>query len=564
MNNTDLWGYIQPLFKWWWLLTLSTAIAVGSSAMYTIKQPPAYLSRTTIMVGTALLDPNPSAGEFGLANQLAAAYTDIATRTAVRDATMAALQLKALPDYSVRIVPNTQLIEIAVVDTIPARAQLVAAELGKQLIHESPTGKTQQEHDSFIEEQLAQLEKSIAETNQEIEQQKSLLANMYSARQIADAKNQIAALESKLSTVQATYASMIANSQHNTTNTVSIMEPANLPTRPLGRGLMTHVLLAAVIGFAFSVSGAYLLEYLDDSIKSEDDARKILNLHALGAIPKVNNIVTDSDKLIMATYQQSPVVDAYYGLRLNLEFVSVDHPVQRLLVTSPKTQDGKSITAADLCIAMTQVGRNVILVDADFHRPSQHRLFQLGNHFGLSTALLSPKDRLAGFLQSTSIKGLSVLTSGPLPPNSAELIGSARLQELLQQLQGMAEIVVIDSPPVTATVDASILATLCDGVLMVISAGNTSRALASRAANTLRQVNARLLGFVLNGVSLRHSNYSLDYGHKVGSGHKKIRSNIELLPLTDKQNESSLPHQEGGHSQPVRTTPFFKVHSNGQ
>jgi capsular exopolysaccharide synthesis family protein len=173
---------------------------------------------------------------------------------------------------------------------------------------------------------------------------------------------------------------------------------------------------------------------------------------------------------------------------------------------------------------MAQAGRRVILVDTDLHRPRLHRIFKLPNSAGLTSALLDHDKGTDGLLQETPVEGLRVLTSGQLPPNPAELLGSTRMRELLEQMTGQADIVVLDSPPATALSDSAILATQSDGVLLVLDAGRTRRELAGRALSALQQVKARVVGAVLNRMPVRgpgsyyYYYYYYHYSHYYGSG----------------------------------------------
>lgn len=511
--------YILPLRKWWWLIVASTLAATVASFLATQRQPPIYQSRTTIMVGRAIENPNPSGNDLWLTQQLANTYADIAKRAPIKEATMAALGLTWLPEYTVRVVANTQLLEIAVVDTSPQRAQAVAAELANQLIRQAPTGgdSAAQQRQAFIAAQLNDLEAKIKETQSEIEKKQTDLANMFSARQIADAQTQISGLQSKLTTLQANYAALLANTQKGALNTISVVERAALPTEPIGPNKPATILLAAAIGLILAAAAAYLLEYLDDTLKNPDDVQKALGLTTLGAVPQ---IAAGSDNQIIAlTGGQSAVAEAYRILRTNLQFAAVERPLHTLLITSPAPTEGKSLTTANLAVALAQAGRRVVIMDTDLHRPRQHRLFALRNNIGVTTALLEERPALDGLLQETTVPGLRVLTSGPLPPNAAELLGSARMKELLADLTAGADIVLLDSPPATALADATILSTQCDGVLLVLDCGVTRREVARRALEALRRVNARVVGALLNRMPLRGGGsyyyyyYYYYYGH---------------------------------------------------
>jgi non-specific protein-tyrosine kinase len=206
--------------------------------------------------------------------------------------------------------------------------------------------------------------------------------------------------------------------------------------------------------------------------------------------------------LITVSEPRSPISEAYRTLRTNLDFASLDQAVKTLVVTSAGVGEGKSTTLANLAVVSAQAGRKVILVDADLRRPMLHKIFGLGNETGLTTAIMDEAAKASPPLHQTGIAGLSVLTSGPLPPNPAELMASRRMEEVIAALAGQAEQVFFDTPPVVAVTDAAVLATKVDGVLLVISAGKTRREYARTAVQRLRQINARLLGTVLTNVQL--------------------------------------------------------------
>ena len=197
--------YVYPLLRWWWLLVATTLIGGIFSYLATLRQPTVYQARTTVMIGAAINDPNPSNTEFTLSQQLAAAYADIAKRELVRNATMDSLGLRSLPEYYVQALPNTQIIEIIVTHTMPERAQAVANELANQLILLSPTsaGPEELNRQEFVNEQLNLLEVQIEETQGEIEKLQAELGNLVSAQQINSTQNQISALQSKLGTYRA-------------------------------------------------------------------------------------------------------------------------------------------------------------------------------------------------------------------------------------------------------------------------------------------------------------------------------------------------------------------------
>lgn len=511
---TDLRDYVLPLRKWWWLIVAATLVATISSFLATRQQPPIYRTRVTVMVGSAIENPNPSGNEFWLTQQLATTYADIVKRDPVRNATMAALGLTWLPDYQARVVPNTQLVEISVTDTSPQRAQAVADELARQLVLLSPTapGREDQQRQAFVNQQLSDLEVKIQETQDEINRKQADLANMFSARQIADTQAQIAGLQNKLATLQANYAALLANTQRGALNSITVIEPAALPTTPVGPNKLATILLAAAIGFLLAAGAAYLLEYLDDTLKNPDDMQKTAGLTTLGAVPELTGVAAGNELVVLAS-GQSAAAEAYRILRTNLQFSGVDRPVHTLMISSPAPREGKTLTASNLGIAFAQAGQRVILVDADLHRPRLHRIFGLRNNIGLTSALLAPEPAVDGLLQETTVPGLQVLTSGPLPPNPAELLASRRMREFTQKLTEAADIVIFDTPPITALADAAIIGSQVDGVLLVVSAGETRREMVRRALAALQRVQARVVGALINRMPVQGAGYYYYYYH---------------------------------------------------
>lgn len=212
-----------------------------------------------------------------------------------------------------------------------------------------------------------------------------------------------------------------------------------------------------------------------------------------------------TDTLITISDPRSPVAEAYRSLRTNLEFSNLDKSLRSLLVTSAGADEGKSTTLANLAVTMAQAGKPVILIDCDLRRPSQHQIFNLKNSTGISdmvrdeTALANPP------LQDTAVPNLKVLTSGQLPPNPSEVLGSRRMEEIIAALLTRADILLFDAPPVIAVTDAAVLSSKVDGVLLIVSAGKTKRENAKKAQQLLEKVNARVVGAVLNNVKFDSS-----------------------------------------------------------
>jgi capsular exopolysaccharide synthesis family protein len=212
--------------------------------------------------------------------------------------------------------------------------------------------------------------------------------------------------------------------------------------------------------------------------------------------------MTDTLGLVTISDPLSPASEAYRTLRMNLQFAALDKQLRTLVVTSPDQGEGKSTTLANLAVTMAEMEQRVVIVDSDLRRPHLHQLLGLNNDTGLTTMMVDEQAMDTPPLQATSIKGLQFLASGALPPRPSDLLGSRRMEKVIDRLLAEADIVLFDAPPVMAVTDAVVLATKVDGVLLVVSAGETKREQARNAIERLNKVNAHLVGVVLNNVAL--------------------------------------------------------------
>jgi len=384
----ELKDYIAPLRKWWWLIIAAGLVAGLASFYAASQQPNQFRARTTLMIGRAIDNPNPSGTEFWLTQQLAQTYAEIASREPVRVASMEALGMTWLPEYSVRAVPDTQLIEIGVTDTDTNRAEAVANELGRQLILQSPTNDEldEQSRQDFIRNQLDGLEVNITATEEEIASLQEELATVFSARQIADSQALIAALQAKRNTLQSNYANLLANTRQGAINTLNIIEPATVSKIGLNR--WTTVMVATAIGVSLAVGAAYLLEFLDDTISTQEEIERVTGLPTLAGIARIDGETSD-EKLVAFNQPRSPVSEAYRVLRTGIQFSSVDKPDRAVLMTtSASPSEGKSLTVANLAIVMAQAGHKVLVIDADLRRPVQHKMFGLNQNQGITSFML--------------------------------------------------------------------------------------------------------------------------------------------------------------------------------
>jgi capsular exopolysaccharide synthesis family protein len=227
---------------------------------------------------------------------------------------------------------------------------------------------------------------------------------------------------------------------------------------------------------------------------------------------KRNNTTTSNKrKLISAIDPKSPISEQYRTIRTNIQFSAIDNDIKSIMTTSTGPGEGKSTTVSNLAVVFAQQGKKVLLVDADLRKPTVHYTFNLTNTIGFSN-VLTRQSVLTEAVKDTKIENLSILTSGPIPPNPAELLGSKMMMQFFEDAYNIFDMVLFDTPPVLAVTDAQILANKCDGTILVVSSGKTERELLVKSKELLQSANAKLLGVVLNNKDIKSTNYYYYYG----------------------------------------------------
>ncbi|MGI8733836.1 MAG: GumC family protein [Pyrinomonadaceae bacterium] len=309
------------------------------------------------------------------------------------------------------------------------------------------------------------------------------------------------------------------------TNSITITSPAAHPDAPLPQGRIGKIFIAFLLSLLFGIGLAFLLDYLDNTLKSADDVAMHLQLHTLAMIPgsrrrtltrwrrNVKQISNGGGSALELTKEmRSPTAEAYRQLRTSLRFCSVGAPPKRILITSGQSGDGKTTTAINAAITLAQSGADVLLVDCDLRRPRVHDHFQLSNTTGLTSYLCGEQVEVDDLLQTyADVPKLKIMTAGPMPANPADFLGSDEMVNLLNIVSEKFTHVILDSPPASAFADAALLSTLVDGVVIVVDSGRSSRTVARRVKQRLTQVGARIYGVVINYSDLEADEYYAGY-----------------------------------------------------
>lgn len=322
------------------------------------------------------------------------------------------------------------------------------------------------------------------------------------------------------------------------------------PVRPNKR---LNTLLGLIVGLGLGLALSFFLEYLDTSLRSIEEVEKKLNATVLGAVsrwerPDSGETAGDeSGRLITMNAPRSAVAEAYRTVRTNIGFAAVGAPLRTIVVTSSGPKEGKSTTASNLAITMAQSGKRVLLLDADLRRPVLHKVFGVERDCGLTDHLVGAVE-LSEIIHETPVEGLCVVSSGSIPPNPSELLGSEAMRQVLGRLQEQFDLIIIDTPPVMAVTDALVLIAEVDGVIMIVEAGTTAEQVAVRTRQLIAPAARRFLGVVLNNVDLsrgygygRYGSYHYHYQYHYqsetepaaagGRGGRRIARSMALLAI---------------------------------
>lgn len=316
-------------------------------------------------------------------------------------------------------------------------------------------------------------------------------------------------------------------------NNISLAEPAVPPDLAVSPRRLTTVLASLFLSTLFGMGLALFLEYLDDTIKSTEEIENYLQLPALAAIPRIdampkrklllvggNDEPNDRERSELLIYadSRSSLAEAYRQLRTSILLSTAGHAPKSLLITSSLPAEGKTTTATNTAISLAQTGAKVLIIDADMRRPRLHSVFSIENGEGLSTLLSSDLNeaQIRKTIKQDPGTKLHLLTSGPIPPNPAELIGSQQMADLMTLLQKDFTHVVVDSPPIASFTDGVLIASMVDGVILVVHSGKSSRQVVRRARQLLNDIGAKVFGVVLNNVNLnsQENYYYQSYYHR--------------------------------------------------
>ncbi len=525
-EGKDLRQYLSLLGHWFWLILLITVSSGVISFFVSLQMTPYYESSTTVLVNQAPATQATDYSSVLMSKQLTTTYSQMMTTDTVLLEVMTQLGISIPMDnlkemITITPITDTALIKITVETTDPFLSANIAntiVSVFSTQIQEIQTQRFTQSKDT-IEKQIA-----------EVESEKSALESL--ANQTSDPVEK-SRLDTKIGQYNDQYTTLLKSledvqlSEAQSVSSVVQVEPANANLIAVKPIITQSTILAALLGLLLTTMVIFIREALDDTVKTPEEVGIKFNLPVLGVI---NRFDTKKGVVITINEPRSPTAEAYRTLRTNVSYTSVDKPLHAIMITSTEAGEGKTTTICNLGAVMAQNGYKVTISDCDLRHPKVHTYFGLPNRAGLSTLFAHPADFPNGAQLMTKVKNLSVLTTGQLPPNPAELLGSKKMQNILFGMCQMNDLVLVDAPPVLAVTDAAVLAPSIDGVILVVRPGKTRIAALRQTISQLRQVNATILGVVLNDVDMRGRLYSSHYKYyRDYSAYKSYYGNPEPI-----------------------------------
>jgi polysaccharide biosynthesis transport protein len=488
--------YLAVLLRRKWSIILVAGVVLASMLVLSFLQTPLYEATGKVLVrpvnqtaseAIVPLPPNLET-ERGLVSSV-----PVAERV-VESLDISADPQDLLGGLSVEVVTGAEFLEITYQHPDPLEAQRRAQAFSTEYLDFRrdqalddilAASETVRQRIRSLNNRLVELETQIEETTDPSEQ--------------ADLEAQAATLESQVAVLQVQLSEL---TPAEGLQVGQVVEPATVPSSPASPNYLLNIALALFVGLALGIGLAFLRERLDDRLRGREDFEARAGAPGLAVVPRVTTWKRRKEPhLVAAIEPRTPASEAYRTLRTSMLFTASKQDLHKLLITSPQVEEGKTTTVANLGVVLAQAGKRVVLVDADLRKPRLHRFFSTGNDKGL-TNVLAGEVPVHQVLFRPSMANLGVVPCGPVPGNPAELLSSDAMGSLLDQLAGASDFVLIDSAPVLVAADATILSTQSDGVLLIADADKATRASVTNARIQLDQVNANVIGAVLNNFDL--------------------------------------------------------------
>ncbi len=502
-ESSTLRQQLAALQRWFWVIALAAVLAGAGAWLMSRWSRPVYEASTTLLVQGTQANSSSDYEALRLSEQLAKTYSQMLKGKAVLaevqkrlTLTMGIGELSRM--VSIDAATDSQLITLRVRHTDPAIAAQIANAI-PQVLSEQNRAR-----------QAASLASTQSAVSQEMQRLESEIKSTQDALSAEQAKpkpsaGEVARLDAQLTQGRATYAGLrqsyedIRVAQAKGSEVLSVLEPAEVPARPVLPRPLSNILLAELVGALLAGSVAFAWEHMDDTVRRPADVERAAHLPTLACIARFSGPALKEGPLLLVR-PRSATAEGYRVLRNDLltSLGGRGRSTLLILVTSARPLEGKTTVVANLAVSLAQTGKQVLVVDTDFRRPTLESQFSVHSGPGLSELLRRGKANLGEAIQETRAKGVSLLPAGTTALDPIEVLGRPEMATILERLKDAADYVLLDSPPVLSVADAGILARHVNGVLLVVEAGKTSAQVLHRAVALLERANATLLGVVLN------------------------------------------------------------------
>jgi capsular exopolysaccharide synthesis family protein len=502
-----------------WAIPIIALTILGAVASYVISHrlTPIYAATGKVLV---VAGPGGSGGSGTISINATEATTTAAsllTEPMLLQQVITTLHLNTTPgslsnDVSAAAELNTELVDVTVKDPSPARAAQIANALMTAYV-----AQVKQANTTTIKQSGGDIQTLIDAAQAKLNLDEAQLAAALRSGQDPTAARDAVSTDTTLLTNDESSLAALEATKSQALDAVYVGELATAPVKPASPNVLLNTAAGGLVGLLLAAGYAYLREFLGQGLQNAEDVRDRLGVPCLGVIPKFRHLPGRGRSDEPDHRHDEAVREAYRRLRINLLFASPDANLKSVVITSVRAGEGKTCTAANLSVALAGSERKVLLIDADLRKPDQHRLFGTSLEGGLSELILktptTARVQLNGFRQ-TQFANLSLLTSGTVPPNPAELLASKRALALLNGIGPNEDLILIDTAPVGLVTDALSLAAGASATILVVEAGKTKASAAATSIEALREVGANVIGVVLNKTSRRvGAGYSYRYGY---------------------------------------------------
>ncbi|MHB8050913.1 MAG: tyrosine-protein kinase domain-containing protein [Coriobacteriia bacterium] len=518
MEELDLRDYLNVMMARKWTI-IGVAVAVTLVALvWSLIQPAVYEGQAKVLIsekssgadlfGSMGLDFS-SQPERGLQTQVQLMQVRPLLENTIRELDLGIAPETLAAKVSVSAVGQTNIVTIIARDGDPEAAAAIANSLADEFVAWSRDYKREslQAAAEEVETRLGIAREEILELGREIQNQGK--SDELTA-ELAIATGNYTTLAAKLEELRINAQLEVGSGR--------VVSPAVVTEEPVEPTPVRNTALGLVVGLVLGLGMAFLYEYLDNTIKSSDEAEKLLGVPVLGLIPAEKYEKDERRRTSILTHPGGAAAESYRVLRNNLDFINFQHDLKTLLITSAAPSEGKSTVAANLAAGLAQAGKKVVLVASDFRKPTTQQFFGVRNLIGLSDVLTGAHSLKSALQRPREDMELLVLTSGKLPPNPSELLGSERMREVLDELKQWADWIIIDTPPLLAVADGAALARYTDGVLLITKGGSSTREAVKKAGEMIASAGGRLVGSAVWGLDSMGSRAGYGYGMGYGYG----------------------------------------------